>query len=127
MLSDVVDCFVTIYITQIKVRNGIVSVLSNRAFSFFDRQPGVYFAKILQQMWTNVTPTAAYWTPTKIVEDTRIPAGEVSPSAYAFEAPEGAVEIRAELVFRRGYYELMEQKGWNTPDFLMTAVDIQIP
>lgn len=36
--------------------------------------PGVYFAKILKQLWTGVMPTGAYWTPTRLVEDTRLPA-----------------------------------------------------
>jgi len=89
--------------------------------------PGVYFAKILEQMWTNVSPTAAYWTPTKIVEDTRLPAGETMATRYIFSATDGEVAIRAELIFRRAYFELMQQKGWDTPDMLMKYMTLTVP
>ena len=34
--------------------------------------PGVYFAKILEQLWTGQVPTGSYWTPTRLVEDARV-------------------------------------------------------
>ena len=37
-------------------------------------QPGAYFALILQEVWTQVQPSGAYWNPTRVVEDTRLPA-----------------------------------------------------
>ena len=42
-------------------------------------RPGLYFAKVLEQPWTNVVPTPAYWTPTRIVEDTRLLPAVSSP------------------------------------------------
>jgi hypothetical protein len=92
-------------------------------------EPGVYFAKVLEQLWTEVAPTAAYWTQTRIVEDTRIPARETRTSRYAFEAQPGggAVTVEAFLIFRRAYYELLQQKGWETPDILMEHSTTTVP
>ncbi len=80
----------------------------------------MYFAKILQEVWTEVRPTSAYWVPTRIVEDTRLPALATSTSTYVSSAPDNApITIQARLIFRHAYYELMKQKGWNSPDILM--------
>ncbi len=93
--------------------------------------PGVYFAKILQELWTEVTPTSAYWMPTRVVEDTRLPALATNASTYVFTLPDEAkddvVKIEAKLIFRRAYYKLMQQKGWNFPDILMNRVTGNIP
>lgn len=93
--------------------------------------PGVYFAKILQELWTEVTPTGAYWNPTRVIEDTRLPAFETRTSTYIFTIPEpgegNTVTIEARLVFRRAFYDLMQQKDWNTPDILMERTTIEIP
>ncbi len=86
-------------------------------------QPGVYFAKILAQLWTEITPTAAYWMPTRLVEDTRLPALATDISHYIFVAPSSSeITVEAELVFRRAYYELRQQKSWDTPDIIMESV-----
>jgi len=90
--------------------------------------PGVYFAKILQEIWTEVTPTGAYWSPTRILEDTRLPALETNTSAYTFAVPAGAgpVTVDARLIFRRAFYDLMQQKGWDTPDILMEQASAEV-
>jgi hypothetical protein len=92
-------------------------------------EPGVYFAKILEQLWTEVAPTAAYWTQTRIVEDTRIPARETRTSRYAFDAQpaRGTVTVEARLIFRRAYYELLQQKRWETPDIPMEHSTTTVP
>jgi mono/diheme cytochrome c family protein len=91
--------------------------------------PGVYFAKILQEVWTEVTPTGAYWNPTRIVEDTRLATFETNASVYTFSVPEEneTVMVEARLVFRRAFYDLMQQKGWDTPDILMEQAVVEIP
>jgi hypothetical protein len=85
--------------------------------------PGVYFAKILQELWTDVQPTGAYWMPTRLVEDTRLPALETKTTTYTFGLPagvhDGTITVEAKLIFRRAFSELMQQKGWNSPDILM--------
>jgi hypothetical protein len=92
--------------------------------------PGVYFAKILRELWTDVEPTGAYWNPTRIVEDTRLPALETHASTYTFAVPAGnndAITVEAKLIFRRAYYDLMQQKGWEVPDILMESANVTIP
>ncbi|MBI3962405.1 MAG: carboxypeptidase regulatory-like domain-containing protein [Deinococcus sp.] len=93
--------------------------------------PGVYFAKLLQELWTEVQPTGAYWVPTRIVEDTRLPALATHTSAYVFAVPEGRnrgeITVEARLIFRRAYDSLRQWKGWVAPDILMESAIIRIP
>jgi hypothetical protein len=82
--------------------------------------PGMGFAKILMELWTEVTPTGAYWNPTVLVSDNRLAAFATDTSAYVFTAPPGGtVTIEVKLLFRRAFIELMDQKGWDVPDILM--------
>ena len=90
--------------------------------------PGKTFAKVLKDEWTGETPTGAYWRPVSIVEDTRLAALATDTTRYTFNAPTGkAVTVNVRLIFRRAFYELMKQKGWNDPDILMEHETIQIP
>lgn len=90
--------------------------------------PGVYFAKILEQLWTGITPTGAYWTPTRLVEDNRLPARSTNTSHYVFGSQDsGDINVEAQLIFRRAYYELMQQKGWETPDIMMESISVSVP
>ena len=90
--------------------------------------PGIYFAKILEQLWTGITPTGAYWTPTRVVEDTRLPARATNTSRYIFTAPSNdPITVEARLIFRRAYYELVQQKDWDTPDILMKSITVVAP
>ena len=91
-------------------------------------EPGVYFAKILEQLWTEVSPTGAYWTQTRLIEDTRLPARETDSSTYVFVLPESSeITVEVQLIFRRAFYELMQQKGWDTPDILMESTFLKLP
>lgn len=82
--------------------------------------PGKVYAKILEELWTEVSPTAAYWNMTRILSDNRISAFETDASSYVFDAPmQGAVEVEVRLIFRRAFKSLMDEKGWGTPDILM--------
>jgi len=81
--------------------------------------PGKAFAKVLEDRWTGLSPTGAYWNPTNVVSDNRIPALATDRSRYIFRAPVGGAQIEVRLLFRRAFKELMEQKGWNDPDILM--------
>ena len=84
-------------------------------------QAGVYFVKILEEVWTGLWPSGAYWNPTRVLEDTRLPALASDTSTYTFStsAASGPVKVEARLLFRRAFYDLMEQKGWDVPDILM--------
>ncbi len=91
-------------------------------------KPGVYFAKILEQLWTEVAPTGAYWTQTRLLEDTRLAARATDSSRYVFIAPrDGEITVETQLIFRRAYYELMQQKGWDIPDILMEHTTLVVP
>ena len=90
-------------------------------------QPGKGFAKILRDDWTGETPTAAYWRPVTIVEDTRLAALATDTSNYIFElAPGNAATVKVKLVFRRAFQQLAQQKGWTDPDLVMAEETIQV-
>jgi hypothetical protein len=90
--------------------------------------PGKTFAKVLRDEWSGETPTGAYWRPVTIVEDTRLAAFATDTTLYTFDAPEGeAITVSVRLIFRRAFYELMEQKGWDDPDIIMEDDIIQVP
>lgn len=88
--------------------------------------PGTAFAKILQEVWTRTTPTAAYWNPTRIVQDNRISAFETDTSRYRFAAAGGRCHIEATLLFRRAFIELAELKGWDATDIVMARERLTI-
>jgi hypothetical protein len=84
-------------------------------------RPGKGYAKILEDTWTGLSPSVSYWNPTTVREDTRIPAMATDVTRYEFRAPEtrGRVTVRAELIFRRAFKELAQQKKWDLEDILM--------
>jgi hypothetical protein len=82
--------------------------------------PGKIFAKILMELWTEITPTGAYWNPTRTVSDNRLAAFESDTSEYTFAAPaDGKASVKVTLLFRRAFRELMDQKGWIMADIIM--------
>ena len=82
--------------------------------------PGTAYAKILQELWTEVSPSGAYWNPTRVLSDNRLAAFDTSTSVYSFAAPtKGDIMIEVVLLFRRAFIELMDQKGWEVPDIVM--------
>jgi len=47
---------------------------------------------------------------------------------YTFKVPSGkAVTVNVRLIYRRAFYQLEQQKGWNDPDILMAHDTLQIP
>ena len=94
-------------------------------------RPGKGYAKILEELWTEISPTAAYWRQIVLREDTRIPALATEVTHYEFRAPKdpGPVTIEAKLIFRRAFKELAEQKKWNVKDIVMEQhkVVVQLP
>jgi hypothetical protein len=88
---------------------------------------GKIFEKLLQDEWTGEMPTAAYWRPVTIVSDTRLPAMVTDETAYVFDIGDGeAASVDVQLIFRRAFQELSEQKGWNDPDILMEQALIDV-
>jgi mono/diheme cytochrome c family protein len=91
-------------------------------------RPGRGYAKILEELWTEITPTAAYWNPTVLREDTRLAALATDLSEYEFRAPPegGPVKIEARLVFRRAFKSLARMKQWDDPDILMEQAAVTV-
>jgi hypothetical protein len=90
--------------------------------------PGKAFAKVLEELWTGISPSASYWNPTRIVTDNRLAVLATDTSTYAFAAPdEGAVKIETTLLYRRAFVELMDQKGWDVPDIVMEQQEVRVP
>jgi mono/diheme cytochrome c family protein len=99
----------------------------NAREGYYSGLPGKAYALILQELWTEISPSGAYWNPTRVVADTRLAPFEEDFSRYAFKLPEnGVAEVRVHLVLRRAFMELMDQKGWDDPDILMAEEMISI-
>jgi hypothetical protein len=93
----------------------------------YSGQPGKTFAKVLKDDWTGETPTAAYWRPVTIVEDTRLAPFATDSSTYSFNLPAGSpASIKISLVYRRAYQLLEQQKGWTDADILMAESTITV-
>ena len=89
--------------------------------------PGKAFAKVLAELWTEISPTGAYWNPTRLVSDNRLAPYASDTSGYVFAVPTSAeATIHVRLLYRRAYRSLADQKGWNIPDILMAEKTIQI-
>jgi hypothetical protein len=89
--------------------------------------PGKAYAKILSEEWTRVTPTGAYWNPTRIESDNRLAAFETDVSKYVFDLGSNEeVLVGVDLIFRRAFRELMEQKGWIVPDIVMERASMRV-
>jgi len=94
---------------------------------YYAGQPGVAYAKVLEEVWTGISPSGAYWNPTKVLSDNRLAAMESDASNYTFELPSpDDAQITIRLLFRRAYISLAEQKGWETKDILMENLTLII-
>ena len=98
------------------------------ADGYYAGLPGKGFARILMELWTEISHTGAYWNPTRIVSDNRLAAFESDTSNYIFSAPSGGqIEVRVTLLFRRAFKELMDQKGWDAKDIVMEEAILALP
>ena len=89
--------------------------------------PGKAFAKVLEELWTEVSPSGAYWNPTRVLSDNRLAAFATDSSNYTFAAPQDStITIDVRLLFRRAFKELMDQKGWEMPDIVMSQQSITV-
>ncbi|MBN2594558.1 MAG: carboxypeptidase regulatory-like domain-containing protein, partial [Sedimentisphaerales bacterium] len=89
---------------------------------YYGGLPGKAFAKVLEELWTDVSPTAAYWNPTRILSDNRIAAFATDSSTYTFiPAAEGKITVEVVLIFRRAFIDLASQKDWETHDIVMES------
>lgn len=99
--------------------------IGDAAQGYYAGLPGKGFAKVLQELWTNVSPTGAYWNRTRVLSDNRLAAFASDISTYVFAAPtEGTITMEVTLIYRRAFIELIDQKGWDVPDIPMEKVQI---
>lgn len=93
----------------------------------FSGLPGRAYAKVLEELNTRISPTAAFWKPTRILSDTRLAALEVDLSHYTFVAT-GRVplSVEARLIFRRAFQDLAELKGWENRDIVMATKTVRV-
>jgi len=93
--------------------------------------PGTAYAKILMELWTEIIPSGAYWNPTQVMSDNRIPAFGSDTTVYTFDIAElpgnRNVEVDVKLFFRRAFINLVELKDWDAPDILMEEYHVVIP
>jgi hypothetical protein len=102
--------------------------VGNSARGYYSGLPGKIYAKVLIELWTEISPSGAYWNPTRIVSDNRLAALETDSTTYVFAAPQnGEVTVRTSLLFRRAFIELMDQKGWDIPDIVMEVDTNTVP
>ena len=93
----------------------------------FSGLPGKTFMKVLRDEWTGETPTAAYWRPITIVEDTRLAALATDTQQFMFQLPPGSsAQVHVRVIFRRAFQQLAQQKGWTDEDILMEESTITI-
>jgi hypothetical protein len=90
--------------------------------------PGTAYAKILEEAWTGISPSGAYWNPTLLLSDNRIPAYGHATSRYVFALPEeaGLISVDVRLLYRRAFIELMDQKSWDIDDILMERQTLEL-
>jgi hypothetical protein len=89
--------------------------------------PGKIFAKVLAELWTEITPSGAYWNQTHLVSDNRLAAYATDISQYSFAVQsKGAIRVKVRLLYRRAFRALIDQKGWDIPDILMEEEDLQV-
>ena len=103
-------------------------VSGDPADGYYAGRPGTAYAKVLEELWTGVSPTGAYWNRTRVVSDNRIPALGADTTRYRFIAPAGvAITVDVTVLFRRAFIDLMDQKGWDVPDIVMADVTVPVP
>jgi hypothetical protein len=97
------------------------------AEGYYAGLPGKAYARVLQELWTEIAPTGAYWNPTRVLSDTRLAAFAADQSVFKFLGPKGTVEVKISLWYRRAFRELMIQKGWTDEDILMAEESLTVP
>jgi hypothetical protein len=83
--------------------------------------PGEAYAKVLEEVWSQQSPSGSYWNQTRILSDNRIPALETAQSSYTFQAPGNKTSlVKIQLYYRRAFIELQNLKGWKPSDLLLS-------
>ncbi|MFC1633886.1 carboxypeptidase regulatory-like domain-containing protein [Planctomycetota bacterium] len=95
---------------------------------YYGGLPGKAFAKVLEELWTEVSPTGAYWNPTRLLSDNRIAAFAADSSTYTFVTDaDDKTTVDVVLLFRRAFIDLASQKDWEIHDIVMESKVKSIP
>jgi hypothetical protein len=101
--------------------------VSDPAQGYYAGLPGKAYAKVLEELWTEVSPTGAYWNPTRVLSDNRLPAMGSDAATFSFAEPGSfPVTVEVKLLFRRAYIELADLKGWEVEDVVMAEASTVI-
>jgi len=94
---------------------------------YYSGLPGKAFAKVLEEFWTEVSPTGAYWNPTRLLSDNRIAAFAADSSTYTFvTGTDDTTTVDVVLLFRRAFIDLASQKDWEIHDIVMESKVISV-
>ena len=94
---------------------------------YYGGLPGKAFAKVLEELWTEVSPTGAYWNPTRLLSDNRIAAFAADSSTYTFVTDaDDKTTVDVVLLFRRAFIDLASQKDWEIRDIVMESIVISV-
>ena len=87
---------------------------------YYEGLPGQTFAKILEETWTGISPTIAYWNLFMIISDNRIKAFEIVENDFIFTKPgDEKTSIEVSLKLRRNYIQVMDWEQRDSPDILI--------
>jgi len=89
--------------------------------------PGKAYAKVLQEQWTQISPSGSYWNPTTVISDNRLAAFETDKSDFRFQFTNGPIQVQVILLYRRAFIDLADQKSWDLSDIVMEEEVIFIP
>jgi hypothetical protein len=94
---------------------------------YYGGLPGKAFAKVLEELWTDISPTGAYWNPTRLLSDNRIAAFAADCSTYTFIVDaDDKITVDVVLLFRRAFIDLASQKDWDVHDIVMESKVISV-
>jgi hypothetical protein len=89
--------------------------------------PGQAYALILEELWTGISPSGAYWNPVRVVSDNRLIPFKAENPRFEFDASDSnSVEVSIQLIYRRAYKTLMDQKGWTDEDIILYSQNYQL-
>ena len=88
---------------------------------------GTAFAKVLRSVVSGEYPVF-YWKQALILSDNRIPAFGTDTSVFSFVVPSaaGTATISVQLRFRRAFEDLLDVKGWDSPDIIMEEESLSL-
>jgi len=97
------------------------------AKGYYGGLPGTTYAKILEEVWNQHSPSAAYWNQTRIISDNRIPALTSAVSSYSFRTNGSSqIYIDVKLIYRRAFIELRDLKNWDIEDLIISEAHLVV-